>query len=76
MKLDAKDEVPLIHSMPMESENNVYLKHPGDPDEEMSEEERDFDREDESREQESFANYVKRRGQINDDKVAAASQTK
>jgi GTPase SAR1 family protein len=63
------NEVNLVHSMPMESESNVYLRHPGDPDEEMSEEERDFEGEDEVRDEASFKDYVDRHAKMTDQKV-------
>merc|ERR1712004_838246 len=50
----------LIESCPMESESNIYLKHPGDPDEEDSEgeEQRDYELEHERKEDDSFKAYV------------------
>ena len=56
-----KSPSSLIESAPMESESNVYLKHPGDPDENDSEEERDFDQEEESKENDAFKAYVESR---------------
>ena len=55
-----KEVSTLLHSMTKESENNsIYLKHPGDDneDDELSEEERDFDDE-EMKESESFQMYI------------------
>ena len=50
----------LIHSVPKESGNNcVYLKHPGDEDDdELSEEERNYEDEEEQKEGESFQLYI------------------
>ena len=44
----------------MESESNVYLKHPGDPEEEDSEgeEQRNYELEHERKEDDSFKAYV------------------
>ena len=54
-----KEVSMLVHSMPKESENNIYLKHPGDDndDNELSEEERDCDDE-EMKESQSFQMYI------------------
>ena len=50
----------LIESAPMEAESNIYLKHPGDPDEEDSEgeEQRDYELEQERKEDDAFKAYV------------------
>lgn len=64
----AGQQVPLVHSVPMESDSNLYLRHPGDDedDDRVSEEER----EDETRtETESFQNYINRHGQKTSDKA-------
>jgi len=54
-------EVSLVHSMPAEVESNIYLRHPGDRQEtidEVSEEERDHDHEEETREADSFKSFM------------------
>ena len=51
----------LIHSMPMESEGSrIYLRHPGDEEEEglSEEEDRDHLAEEESKEEDSFKKYL------------------
>lgn len=54
-----KEVSMLVHSMTKESENSIYLKHPGDDndDDELSEEERDCDDE-EMKESQSFQMYI------------------
>ena len=66
----------LIESAPMESENNIYLRHANDPDEEMSEEERDYEQEQERKEEDSFKAYVDRHAKKIDEKVASSSKPK
>lgn len=69
---EKKDEEPksrdsLIESAPMES--NVYLKHAGDPDEEVSEEERDYEQEQERKEEDAFQSYVERHVQLTNERA-------
>ncbi|TRY64369.1 hypothetical protein TCAL_11720 [Tigriopus californicus] len=59
----------LIHSMPMESESAIYLRHPGDEDQPDSEEERDDEAEEESKERDSFQNYLARHAAKTKDKI-------
>ena len=54
----ASSSTSLIESCPVESESNIYLKHPGDPDEEDSEGEEDYELEQERKEDDSFKAYV------------------
>ena len=54
----ASPSTSLIESCPVESESNIYLKHPGDPDEEDSEGEEDYELEQERKEDDSFKAYV------------------
>jgi len=64
-----KEVSMLVHSIPKESSNNsVYLKHPGDEDEDLSEEERNYDDE-EQKEDESFKVYIDKHIKETDDKV-------
>ena len=65
--------------MPKEAEsaNMIYLKHPGDvedEDDDRSEEERDFDQEEEVREAESFKSYIAQHKKQTDERIAR-SQT-
>ena len=60
----------LIHSVPKESDNNyIYLKHPGDEDEELSEEERNYDDEEEQKEGESFQLYIDKHKKDTDERL-------
>lgn len=68
-KEPTKSSSNLIESAPMESESNIYLRHAGDPDESMSEEERDFEQEEERKEEDAFKAYVERHVQITNDRA-------
>ena len=59
-KGEGKEVSMLIHSVPKESANNsIYLKHPGDGNEDLSEEERNSDDEAEQKlNEESFQSFI------------------
>lgn len=69
-----KGKSSLIHSMPMESESAIYLRHPGDEDQPDSEEERDEEAEEESKERDSFQNYLARHAAKTKDKIDQAAK--
>ena len=73
-------EVSLCHSMREEVEvpdairSAIFLKHPGDNnDDEDEEEEVDMDMEEESREGDSFKNFIKNRTELTVDKIKTQS---
>ena len=65
----------LINSVPKESDNNcIYLKHPGDEDEELSEEERNYDDEEEQKEGESFQLYIDKHKKDTDERIKKSKE--
>ena len=71
----------LVHSMRQETEipaniqdgTGMYLRHPGDEDEER-EEGRDEEREEESREEEGFRSFIQSHKSKTEQKIKAASE--
>lgn len=70
----------LVHSMPMEtSASDMYLRHPGDDEDELCSEEeetRNDEEEEESRERDAFASYVGRHHDRTEKKIEGASAGK
>ena len=67
----------LVHSMPMETaESDIYLRHPGDDEDEVCSEEeeaRNNEEHEESRERDAFASYVGRHHDRTERKIEVAS---
>jgi len=68
-------DLGLCHTMREETElpdnirQDILLKHPGDDDDEEREEEVDMDKEEESREGDSFKNFIKNRTDLTEEKI-------
>ena len=68
-------DLGLCHTMREETElpdnirQDILLKHPGDDDDEEIEEEVDMDKEEESREGDSFKNFIKNRTDLTEEKI-------
>ena len=73
----SKSSSSLVHSMPMETaESDIYLRHPGDNEDEVCSEEeeaRNNEEEEESRERDAFASYVGRHHDRTEKKIEVAS---
>jgi len=75
-----KPKSSLVHTMPMETaESEIYLRHPGDDEDEVCSEEeeaRNNEEEEESRERDAFASYVGRHHDRTEKKMEEASGRK
>ncbi len=69
-RIEASATTSLIENTPMEAESNIYLRHAGDAEENLSEEERDFDLENERKEDDAFKSYVERHVKVTNDRIA------
>merc|ERR1712098_149795 len=79
-KKGKKIDLGLCHSMREEAEipenirDGIYLRHPGDEDD-VGEEEVDFEKEEESREADSFKNFVRNRTIHTEEKIKSQNSS-